>query len=204
MPSESASGSEPVPEGEQPPPADDTADGDPGKDEAASGGDLAAELLVRRLLDGAPDIITVLNADGSWRYSNAAGVRLVGELPDFDPVTGVLGLLHSDDVAVALEALRRVRAGELPAGETLEVRVRGEGGEWRYLESTVEDLIDDPVVHGIVIRSEDVTERRESRLRLLEANERLSTLIGSLHIAAVVEDTDRAIVLTNEAFVDLL
>jgi signal transduction histidine kinase len=38
---------------------------------------------------------------------------------------------------------------------------------------------------------------------LLEANERLSTLIGSLHIAALVEDSQRVIVVTNDAFVDL-
>jgi len=163
----------------------------------------AGERLVVTLLDSAPDIVTVLNPDGSWRYSNAAATRLIGELPDFDPVTGVLSLLHSDDVPVALEMLRRIQSGEVTPGETFEVRILGHNGEWRYLESTGENLIDDPVVHGIVIRSEDVTDRREAGIRLLEANERLSTLIGSLHIAALVEDTDRAIVLTNEAFVDL-
>ncbi|MGP0005806.1 MAG: ATP-binding protein [Acidimicrobiales bacterium] len=188
-------------------PGDDPteADADADADEATAAEiELSAgERLVVTLLDSAPDIVTVFNADGSWRYSNAAAARLLGDLPDFDPATGVLSLLHSDDVPVALEMLRRIQTGELPAGETFEVRILGHKGEWRYLESTGENLIEDPVVQGIVIRSEDVTERREARARLLEANERLSTLIGSLHIAALVEDTDRAIVLTNEAFVDL-
>ncbi|MGA2210752.1 MAG: ATP-binding protein, partial [Acidimicrobiales bacterium] len=178
---------------------------------AASGaGDAPAELelagserLLQTLLDRSPEIITVLDEDGRWRYSNAAATRLLGELPDFDPATGVLGLLHRDDGPVAQEMIRRLRAGELPPDETFEVRILGQGGQWRYLESTGENLLDDPVVRGFVIRSEDVTDKREARIRLLEANERLSTLIGSLHIAALVEDTDRVIVLTNVAFVNL-
>jgi PAS domain S-box-containing protein len=162
-----------------------------------------SERLLQTLLDRSPEIITVLDEDGRWRYSNAAATRLLGELPDFDPATGVLSLLHRDDAPVAQAMIRRLRAGELPPDETFEVRILGHGGQWRYLECTSENLLDDPVVRGFVIRSEDVTDKREARIRLLEANERLSTLIGSLHIAALVEDTDRVIVLTNVAFVNL-
>jgi PAS domain S-box-containing protein len=163
----------------------------------------ASARLVDTLLDSAPDIITVLNADGSWRYSNSAAWRLLGFQEDFNAATGVFDLIHPDDVAIALETLQRAQADELEPGETFELRVRGHDGTWRYVESTVDNLIDDPVVHGIVVRSEDVTERREDRIRLLDANERLSTLVGSLHIAALVEDVHRVIVLTNDAFVDL-
>ncbi|MGD0082302.1 MAG: ATP-binding protein [Acidimicrobiales bacterium] len=163
----------------------------------------AGERLVDTLLDSSPSIITVLNADGSWRYSNAAAWRQLGYQEDFDPTTGVFALVHPNDGPVALEALRRVIAGELPPGETFELRVRGRDGDWRYLQNTADNLTDDPIVHGIVVRSEDVTEQREARIRLLDANERLSTVVGSLHIAAIVEDTNRAIVLTNDAFLDL-
>ncbi len=163
----------------------------------------ASERLVDTLLDSSPDIITVLNADGSWRYSNAAAWRMLGYQEDFDPATGVFDLIHPEDVSSAIELLRRAQADDLPAGESFELRLRGRNGDWRYLESTADNLIDDPTVRGIVIRSEDVTRQREARIRLLEANERLSTLVSSLHLAALVEDTDRAIVLTNGAFLDL-
>jgi PAS domain S-box-containing protein len=163
----------------------------------------ASGRLVDTLLDSTPDIITVLEADGSWRYSNSAAWRILGYQEDFNPTSGVFDLIHPDDVGVALEMLERVQAGDLTPDQTFEVRVRGQDGSWRYLESTADNLIDDPVVHGIVVRSEDVTDRRRDRIRLLDANERLSTLIASLHIAALVEDVDRVIVLTNDAFLDL-
>ncbi|MHB1511530.1 MAG: PAS domain-containing sensor histidine kinase [Acidimicrobiales bacterium] len=159
--------------------------------------------LLATLLDSSAGIITVFDADGCWRYSNAAALRLTGAPEDFDPRDGVLQLIHPEDVAVALDAFRRLRAGDLAPDETFRVRIRAEQGQWRYLESTGANLVEDPAVEGIVIHSTDVTTAREAHLRLLEANERLVTLVGSLHIAALVEDSERVIVLTNEAFVEL-
>ncbi len=161
-----------------------------------------SERLVDALVDRSPEVITILNEDGTWRYSNAAAWRLLGFRADFDPADGILSLIHPDDLHLAEGVLARLRAGVVRP-EPLELRVRAAGGTWRYLESLLENLVDDPVVHGFLIRSHDVTERRQSRLALLEANERLSTLISSMHFAVLMEDEERRIVFTNEAFVSL-
>ncbi len=171
--------------------------------EPGSTGDSEARSLLATLLDSSPGIISVFGADGCWRYSNAAALRLTGAPEDFDPRDGVLKLIHPEDVDVAVNAFRRLRSGDMAPDETFRVRIRDESGQWRYLESTGRNLVDDPAVEGIVVHSADVTTAREAHIRLLEANERLVTLVGSLHIAALVEDSDRVIVLTNEAFVEL-
>ncbi len=171
--------------------------------EPGSAGDSEARSLLATLLDSSPGIISVFGADGCWRYSNAAALRLTGAPEDFDPRDGVLKLIHPEDVDVAVNAFRRLRSGGMAPDETFRVRIRDESGQWRYLESTGRNLVDDPAVEGIVVHSADVTTAREAHIRLLEANERLVTLVGSLHIAALVEDSDRVIVLTNEAFVEL-
>ena len=161
------------------------------------------ERLVDTLLDRSPEVITVLNADGTWRYSNAAAWRLLGYRADFDPVDGILSLVHPDDLRDVARSLARLREGETMAEGPIEVRVRGADGTWHYLDSTVENLVGDPVVHGYLIISQDVTEQRKARLALLDANERLSTLVSSLHLAVLVEGDDREIVFTNDAFVNL-
>jgi PAS domain S-box-containing protein len=161
-----------------------------------------SERLVDALVDRSPEVVTVLNADGSWRYSNAAAWRLLGYQADFDPADGILGLVHPDDMGIVAAAIDRLVARE-GGGEPIEVRVRTKDGSWRYLESVAENLLGDPVVNGFLIRSRDVTDRRQARLALLEANERLSTLISSLHLAVLMEDEQRRIVFTNEAFVNL-
>jgi PAS domain S-box-containing protein len=163
----------------------------------------ASEPLIERLVDSTPDIVTVLNPDGSWRYSNAAAWRLLGYREEFDPQTGVFDVLHPDDVTVAADFLARLQAGELGPAEPFVLRVQGLDGALRYLENTADNLTDDPVIQGIVVRSRDITAHHAAHVALLEANERLSTLVASLHIAALVEDENRVIVLTNEAFLSL-
>lgn len=161
-----------------------------------------SERLVDALMDRSPDVITILEEDGTWRYSNAAAWRLLGYQADFDPGDGVLSLLHPDDIAEAAQIIDRLRGGEV-FDDPIELRVRAADGTWRYLENLAENLVDDPVVHGLLLRSRDVTDRRNARIALLEANERLSTLISSLHLAVLMEDETRRIIFTNEAFVTL-
>jgi predicted signal transduction protein with EAL and GGDEF domain len=42
----------------------------------------------------------------------------------------------------------------------LEFRVPHKDGSWRYLEHVVNNLLDDPIVRGVVVNSWDVTERK--------------------------------------------
>ncbi len=163
----------------------------------------ASDELMASLVDRSPEVMTVLNADGTWRYSNAAAWRLLGYQAEFDPVDGVINLLHPDDVEEAGQLLERLQNREDIGPEPIELRVRAADGSWIYLENVVENLIDDPAVHGFLLRSRDVTQARQTRLAVLAANERLSTLIGSMHLAVLLEDADRRIVLTNDAFVSL-
>ena len=44
--------------------------------------------------------------------------------------------------------------------QLVEYRFRHKSGEWRTLEATGTNLLDDPAVGGIVINSRDVTERK--------------------------------------------
>ncbi len=159
--------------------------------------------LVDILVDRSPEVMTILNEDGSWRYSNAQAWRLLGYRVAFDPIAGMMDLVHPEDAPLAKEAFERVRAGEPASEDSLELRMRAADGTWHLLECEIENLLDDPVVHGFLMRSRDVTEQRAARQALVEANHRLSTLIGSLQLAVLLEDAERRIVFTNNAFVTL-
>jgi PAS domain S-box-containing protein len=161
------------------------------------------ERLIDALVERSPEVITVLEADGRWRFSNASAWRLFGYQPGFDPAGGLLSLIHPDDVEIALDALARTQAGEDLSDKPIETRVRASDGSWRFIETTVDNLVEDPTVQGLLLRSRDVTEARQTRIDLEAANERLSALIRGLHLAVLLEDADRNVLLTNEAFVTL-
>jgi len=170
--------------------------------EGASG--LASARLLESLLDKSREIVTVVDERGRWRYSSAEAWRLLGYRTDFDPVNGILELLHPEDREGATEWFFDVLSGSSDAPDSFEARVRAPDGAWRYLETMADNLVSDPVVRGVVLHSRDVTERRQVRIELEQATRRLTTLISNFPDAALLEDEHRRIVIANQAFADLI
>jgi diguanylate cyclase (GGDEF)-like protein/PAS domain S-box-containing protein len=129
-----------------------------------------AENRFRALVAHSSDIITVLEPDGSWRSSSAAGTRLLGYEEGFDPDGGIFALLHPDDVGPAMEAFQGVVDGTR-GDEPMMLRVHAaDGSRWHHLETVARNLIDDPAVRGIVLNSRDISDR-------IEAERRFSALV---------------------------
>lgn len=149
------------------------------------------------------DVITIVNADGSWRWSSGGALRLIGHQPDFDAAAGILPFLHPDDAVAAGELFERAKAGEVGSGEVFEARVRAADGSWRQMEAVVDVLFDDPAVRGLVLHATDVTDRRAALADLEATNRRLADLISTVRTAVVLEDEERRVLLSNQAFVDL-
>ena len=164
----------------------------------------ASARLFESLLDKSREIVTVVDEQGRWRYSSAEAWRLLGYRTDFDPVNGIVELLHPDDREAAVEWFFGLLSGSEQIADSFEARVRAPDGAWRYLETMADNLVTDPVVRGVVLHSRDVTERRQTRIDLEQAMRRLTTLITNFPDAALVEDEHRRIVVANQAFADLV
>jgi diguanylate cyclase (GGDEF)-like protein/PAS domain S-box-containing protein len=136
-----------------------------GEAEARDAAQHDAEERFRALVAHSSDIITVLEPDGTWRSSSAAGTRLLGYEEGFDPEGGIFSLLHPDDVETAIQAFQEVLDGTR-AGKPLVFRVRSADDErWVHLETVARNLVDDPAVRGIVLNSRDVTDRVHAEQR---------------------------------------
>lgn len=164
---------------------------------------LATPHLLDAVLDRSSDIITILNADGSWRWSSGAAIRLVGHQEAFDAARGLLALLHPDDREPAQQHLAKALAGNLAPDARFVLRLRGADGEWRYMEALLDVLLDEPAIRGVVVHLHDITEHHKVLDALEASNRRLANLIFSMHRAVVLEDEDQTVVLANQAFVDL-
>lgn len=164
---------------------------------------LASGHLLERLLDRSEDIITILNPDGSWRWSNAGALRLIGHQAEFDPAKGPFPLVHPDEAAAARASFDRIVAEGGRSPERLHYRVRGADGSWHHMETIVDVLVDDPEVQGVVLQSRDMTAWRQTLQELEASNRRLANLIASMSTAVVLEDENGQVLLANQAFVEL-
>ena len=135
------------------------------------------------------DIITVLEPDGAWRSSSAAGTRLLGYAEGINPEGGIFSLLHPDDVELATSTFTEVIEGRRAADEPIVLRVQSaDGSRLLFLETVARNLVDDPAVRGIVLNSRDVTERVAAEEALRSSEERFRALVQESQDLIVVLD----------------
>jgi diguanylate cyclase (GGDEF)-like protein/PAS domain S-box-containing protein len=119
-----------------------------------------SERRFRILVQNTSDIITLIDADGTVHYESSALERVMGYRPEDQVGTNAFDWVHLDDMDRALSIFAEVLStpGVHPP---VEFRAPHKDGSWRYLEHTVNNLLDDPEVGAIVVTSRDVTKRKE-------------------------------------------
>jgi len=134
-----------------------------------------SEKRFRTFTENAMDAITVLNADGMPIYSTQSAPRMLGFETNSSSGGNYSELVHPDDLPNVMDALAQVSAIPYRSLQ-LEARVRHEDGSWRTLEIIARNLLDDPVVKGIVVNQRDITERKQAEENLQKRNEVLAFL----------------------------
>ena len=141
----------------------------------------AREVHFRSLVENSTDIVTILDGEGIVRYESPAVQRLLGYAPHEVEGRSAFEFIHPDDIpSVAAEFAELVQD---PDGvRFVEFRFRHANGEWLTLEAIGRNLVDDPLLTGIVVNSRDVTERRaiEKALRSSEEHLRLALQAGEM------------------------
>ena len=128
----------------------------------------ASEAYFRSLTDNALDLITLLDADHAIRYQSPSVHSALGY--DAKEVRGkpVAELVHPQDLAGFMQALSTVQPTPWNA-PVFSFRCRHKDGTWRVLEGRANNLLDDPVVRGIVVNSRDVTDRKQLEAQFLQS-----------------------------------
>ena len=130
-----------------------------------------SEQRFRSLVRYASDIIMILDAEGVILYESPAVERVLGFRPGERIGTSAFSQVHPDDLPMARERFAAlVEQPELRL--SAELRARDSEGGWRCFEAVGTNLLEDPVIKGIVVNARDVTERRRAEGALRETEER--------------------------------
>ncbi len=131
----------------------------------------ASEVKFRSLIENTHDGITLMSAEGKLLYLSSACTRIVGYTPEELVGTDPRDLSHPDDlepVAIILGGLYP-RFGEMA---TAEYRLKHKNGEWRWLKSTITNLLHEEHVGAFVFNYEDITEQKRTEA-LIRQSERM-------------------------------
>ncbi|HMO10316.1 MAG TPA: sensor domain-containing diguanylate cyclase, partial [Actinotalea sp.] len=114
---------------------------------------------LRALMESSSDVITVSDARGRLTYVSPAVERLLGRTPRGLLGTDLLDLVDAEHRDRVTARLRQVVEEGRGARASLDVLVARSTQERRWYEWTAHNLLDDPLVEGLVIEQRDVTER---------------------------------------------
>ncbi|MFM9107690.1 MAG: PAS domain S-box protein [Chloroflexota bacterium] len=137
--------------------------------EAARQDLVLSEQRFRALVQHMPDAIVLTDVDGIIRWTTPSAETLFAT-----PQEELIGQrggawVHPDDVAgltmLGMEAMKR--PGEAATGE---FRMRGAGGEWRWVQVFFTDHLHTPGIEGLISNLRDVTDRKQAELAMAEAH----------------------------------
>ena len=137
-------------------------------------------------------------------YASASTAKILGYQPKELLGRNGLDLLHPQDRDRSLETLKKVLA-QPQSHNRMEARVRQKDGQWRWVESTASNLIDEPHVGAIVLNYREIgTRRAEEKEKLRLADELIRSNAELRAFAHTVAHDLREPLRTIAAFTQIL
>jgi PAS domain S-box-containing protein len=127
----------------------------------------------RRLLaltEHARDIITIAAPDGKLQYVSGGVRNALGYTSEERESNNLFDHVHPDDHEALRTKFRQLVDGEITT-YSREFRFRHKDGSYRWLESSYTSALDNPLIGGVLINSQDVTERKLAEGRLAQREE---------------------------------
>ena len=134
---------------------------------------------LQAILEASIDNIAIVEADGTFREISPSIRALLGYEVSELLGRNALDLVHPDDrAAVRADFASRLAQPELGVA-IREFRLHRADSSWVSVESTLNNLLSDPAVRGLVVTTRDITERKQAlTARLLDVREAESARIA--------------------------
>ena len=149
-----------------------------------------SDAMSRLVVEHSDDILTIRDADGRIRYTSPSFHRVMGYAPE--EMIGATGieLLHPEDRPTVENAMSEF--WKTPgAHDSIQYRARHANGSWVSLEVVAYNLLDHPLIQGVLINGRDISNRKRDEAvkdqliwELQQALTGVNTLTGVLPICA--------------------
>jgi len=147
------------------------------------------------------DAYVVINLEGNVLKFNEAATKLFGYNIENETVN-VLNLIYNKDYEYAMASFMDLQTKGFFKDYEARIYTKSKEVKWVHINaSVIFDKDKNPVAAQGIVR--DISDQKASDEKLIESENRLSTLILNLDSGVLLEDQNRKIVLTNKKFCEL-
>lgn len=136
----------------------------------------------QKLIEESGDIATVIDTNGTITYVSPAVKHVLGYDPE--DLVGENGFEYQPEEtrAIISDAIQHV-INNPDESQTAQTKFRRADGSWCWIETTLRNRLDDPVVGGILVMSRDISERKKQEQKYQELAEEYETLLDNVEDA---------------------
>lgn len=148
----------------------------------------AQEKLYRALIENSNDGVVILDGWGKFRYIAPSMKTVLGYDEEELLNTGLLDITHPDDYDKSVEIYKEVLASSGLYNPEFIPRIKHKNGEWRSIAGAMNNLMKDPLIHGVIGNFRDVTEQVLAEKAIKESEIKYRSLIDNAGDAIAIYD----------------
>ncbi|WP_421774529.1 PAS domain S-box protein [Gracilimonas sp.] len=138
------------------------------------------EAQFRSLVEQGGDVVVILDSDGDPKYVTPSVEPVFGYKPEEAKDISVMDVTHPEDFYLVEKALREAMENPGKNVRVPPVRMKQRDGTWRWYETSITDLRNEPSVAGIVDNIRDVHEQVLTEKLLERSKEKYESLVRSV------------------------
>ncbi len=164
---------------------------------------LESEKRFKSLVQNSSDIITVVEQNGKIIYESPSIKGILGYEPEVFIGKDANAYIHPEDLKSLEKAF--IEAYREDENLSVEYRVKHANGEWIYIESVVSNLLNDPIIKGIVINSRDVSARKKAEADLYETQRLIQGVVDATpNIVYLHDSNENKVLYVNQAIKNIV
>ncbi|MEQ1798859.1 MAG: PAS domain S-box protein, partial [Lacibacter sp.] len=164
----------------------------------------AKDKLFRALIENGNDGVVILNAWGVFKYIAPSIKSVLGYNEEELLNTSLLDITHPDDYDKSVEIYKEVLANPVLYTPEFIPRIKHKDGSWRSIAGAMNNLVNDPLVKGIIGNFRDVTQQVLTEQAIRESEIKYRSLIDNAGDAIAIFDKEGNVLDVNATGLNML
>lgn len=139
------------------------------------------EARFRALVENGRDVVVLLDKNLKPFYVSPTITKVLGYSREEVLQLDIMSIIHEDDQQGVVNTFQKSLDNPGQTIQDYTCRIKHKDGSWRWVDSTLTNLLDDPEIHGVVDNFRDVTERVEAEEKILKGKKKYQNLVQSIN-----------------------